>query len=194
MEEMSSGRLSEAIAFQIAELILSGQIESGTKLRQEELAKMLEVSRIPVREALQLLETQGLAKRLVTRHIVTADLDDVHVRETYAMIAAMEKNAIDAMVSERGLAVLQEYEGIRPDMEIHRMIIQRTANLYVQTLLTNAVNYYVQFAEKRKPQSTYTMHNVLQKWATEGESLLNEHYRILAETIIAERKKNYESA
>ena len=141
MEQMSSGRLSEAIAFQIAELILSGQIESGTKLRQEELAKMLEVSRIPVREALQLLETQGLAKRLVTRHIVTADLDDVHVRETYAMIAAMEKNAIDAMVSERGLAVLQEYEGIRPDMEIHRMIIQRTANLYVQTLLTNAVNY-----------------------------------------------------
>ena len=192
MEQMSSGRLSEAIAFQIAELILSGQIESGTKLRQEELAKMLEVSRIPVREALQLLETQGLAKRLVTRHIVTADLDDVHVRETYAMIAAM--NAVDAMVSERGLAVLQEYEGIRPDMEIHRMIIQRTANLYVQTLLTNAVNYYVQFAEKRKPQSTYTMHNVLQKWATEGESLLNEHYRILAETIIAERKKNYESA
>ena len=95
MEQMSSGRLSEAIAFQIAELILSGQIESGTKLRQEELAKMLEVSRIPVREALQLLETQGLAKRLVTRHIVTADLDDVHVRETYAMIAAMEKNADD---------------------------------------------------------------------------------------------------
>ena len=131
MEQMSSGRLSEAIAFQIAELILSGQIESGTKLRQEELAKMLEVSRIPVREALQLLETQGLAKRLVTRHIVTADLDDVHVRETYAMIAAMEKNAIDAMVSERGVAALQEYEGIRPDMEIHRMIIQRTANLYV---------------------------------------------------------------
>ena len=184
MEQMSSGRLSEAIAFQIAELILSGQIESGTKLRQEELAKMLEVSRIPVREALQLLETQGLAKRLVTRHIVTADLDDVHVRETYAMIAAME----------RGVAALQEYEGIRPDMEIHRMIIQRTANLYVQTLLTNAVNYYVQFAEKKKPQSTYTMHNVLQKWATEGESLLNEHYLILAETVIAERKKNYESA
>ena len=111
MEQMSSGRLSEAIAFQIAELILSGQIESGTKLRQEELAKMLEVSRIPVREALQLLETQGLAKRLVTRHIVTADLDDVHVRETYAMIAAMEKNAIDAMVSERGVAALQEFTG-----------------------------------------------------------------------------------
>ena len=39
MEQMSSGRLSEAIAFQIAELILSGQIESGTKLRQEELAR-----------------------------------------------------------------------------------------------------------------------------------------------------------
>ena len=61
MEQMREARLSEAIALQIAELILSGEIKSETKLRQEELAEILQVSRIPVREALQLLETQGLA-------------------------------------------------------------------------------------------------------------------------------------
>ena len=55
---MDQNRLSELIAVQIAELILSGKIENGTKLRQEELADMLEVSRIPVREALQILQTQ----------------------------------------------------------------------------------------------------------------------------------------
>ena len=60
MEQMREARLSEAIALQIAELILSGEIKSETKLRQEELAEILQVSRIPVREALQLLETQGL--------------------------------------------------------------------------------------------------------------------------------------
>ena len=67
---MDQNRLSELIAVQIAELILSGKIENGTKLRQEELADMLEVSRIPVREALQILQTQGLAERLATRHII----------------------------------------------------------------------------------------------------------------------------
>lgn len=56
MEQMREARLSEAIALQIAELILSGEIKSETKLRQEELAEILQVSRIPVREALQLLD------------------------------------------------------------------------------------------------------------------------------------------
>ena len=76
MEQMSGARLSEAIAYQIAELILSGEIESETKLRQEELAATLQVSRIPVREALQILETQGLVQRLATRHVVSANLED----------------------------------------------------------------------------------------------------------------------
>ena len=44
MEQMREARLSEAIALQIAELILSGEIKSETKLRQEELAEKLDLS------------------------------------------------------------------------------------------------------------------------------------------------------
>ena len=40
MEQMREARLSEAIALQIAELILSGEIKSETNLRQEELAEI----------------------------------------------------------------------------------------------------------------------------------------------------------
>ena len=97
MDQTNNGRLSEAIALQIAELILSGEMKNGTKLRQEELAGMLQVSRIPVREALQLLETQGLAKRLATRHIVTAELTDEHIRQMYAMIADIEYSAVESI-------------------------------------------------------------------------------------------------
>lgn len=98
MEQMREARLSEAIALQIAELILSGEIKSETKLRQEELAEILQVSRIPVREALQLLETQGLVKRLATRHIVTANLEESHIREVYGLIAEIERQAVESIL------------------------------------------------------------------------------------------------
>ena len=42
-------RMSDVIAQRIGDLILAGEISSGTQLRQEELAARLEVSRIPVR-------------------------------------------------------------------------------------------------------------------------------------------------
>lgn len=79
-------------------MILSGEIKSETKLRQEELAEILQVSRIPVREALQLLETQGLVKRLATRHIVTANLEESHIREVYGLIAEIERQAVESIL------------------------------------------------------------------------------------------------
>ena len=69
MREIVRGRTCEVIAAQLAEEILSGRIPSGEELRQETVAGLLETSRIPVREALGILESLGLACRLSTRHV-----------------------------------------------------------------------------------------------------------------------------
>lgn len=70
---MRNKRVCDYIAEAIQNEILSGRMSSGVPLRQEELADSLGYSRIPIREALQILESQGLAKRLATRHVVVAD-------------------------------------------------------------------------------------------------------------------------
>ena len=54
-------RTADYIADQLADQILSGAIRGGTPLKQEELSGLLGASRIPVREALQIIEHQGLA-------------------------------------------------------------------------------------------------------------------------------------
>ena len=59
---------------QIADEILSGRIAGGTQLKQEELAEMFGTSRIPIREAFQVLEGQGLIVRLATRRIYAVEL------------------------------------------------------------------------------------------------------------------------
>jgi DNA-binding GntR family transcriptional regulator len=51
---------SQRIADQIRERILAGELAPGTRIIQDELAEELETSRIPVREALRMLESSGL--------------------------------------------------------------------------------------------------------------------------------------
>ena len=60
MKDISEKRLSDYMAEQIADEILSGRIPGGSQLKQEELAEAFEASRIPIREAFQILENQGL--------------------------------------------------------------------------------------------------------------------------------------
>lgn len=53
---VASQRVAEAIAARI----LSGELAPGTRIKQEELAAELGASRVPVREALRMLESRGL--------------------------------------------------------------------------------------------------------------------------------------
>lgn len=51
---------SQRVAEIIAARILSGELPPGTRVKQEELAAELGASRVPVREALRILESRGL--------------------------------------------------------------------------------------------------------------------------------------
>lgn len=51
---------SQRVADILAERILSGDLAPGARIKQDELADELRTSRIPVRDALRMLETRGL--------------------------------------------------------------------------------------------------------------------------------------
>jgi DNA-binding GntR family transcriptional regulator len=53
---------SQRVAAELRERILSGRLQPGTRIKQDELAEELNTSRIPVREALRILETRGLVE------------------------------------------------------------------------------------------------------------------------------------
>ena len=52
--------LPDQVADHIVVLIAKGEISAGDRLYENELCKTLGVSRIPVRDALRILETRGL--------------------------------------------------------------------------------------------------------------------------------------
>jgi DNA-binding GntR family transcriptional regulator len=51
---------SQRVADVLAERIMAGQLKPGDRIKQDELASELNLSRIPVRDALRILETRGL--------------------------------------------------------------------------------------------------------------------------------------
>ncbi|MGU3493444.1 GntR family transcriptional regulator [Xanthobacteraceae bacterium A53D] len=59
----SAPRLTEVAYRQLLDMILSGQLESGTVVQERRLAKALDVSRTPLRDALFRLEGEGLLIR-----------------------------------------------------------------------------------------------------------------------------------
>ena len=82
--------LSEAAAEEIRGRILGGIYGPGMRLRQEELAVELGMSRIPIREALLLLESEGILAILPHRGAVVVELSVEEIEELFNMRMLLE--------------------------------------------------------------------------------------------------------
>lgn len=142
---MRKKRVCDYIAEAVQNEILSGQMEKGMPLRQEELAEQLGYSRIPIREALQILESQGLAKRLATRHVVVADVSNQVIRENFDLFFDVELMTLENMQKKAVLwreTVLQE----NAEEAFHQFLIKNSTNEYFVRILENALDCYIRFA------------------------------------------------
>src|SRR5690606_6928498 len=90
---------SRSLAQQAAEVvrrrILSGEIKPGEKLREEKLAGELGISRPPLREALRLLESEGLLEALPRRGVTVAPLSEKDAWEIATLRSALERTAME---------------------------------------------------------------------------------------------------
>src|SRR5439155_11021812 len=74
----------------IRELILRGDLKEGEPVRQEALSERLQVSRVPVREALVQLEAEGLLTYAPHHGAVVAKLSLDEISELFALRALLE--------------------------------------------------------------------------------------------------------
>lgn len=78
----------------LREAILDGRLPCGTALRQQVLADLFGVSRMPVREALRQLEAQSLLNVVQHKGAVVAPLINNNAVETYALRVVLESFAL----------------------------------------------------------------------------------------------------
>ncbi|MEQ8446573.1 MAG: GntR family transcriptional regulator [Pelagibacterium sp.] len=96
----------------LRDAIIRGEIEEGEPLRQDTIAQMFNVSRIPVREAMQRLEAQGLVLSERYKGVVVASLSHDQITEIFQFRALVEPTVIELAVplmSEESLKAAQHY-------------------------------------------------------------------------------------
>ena len=101
--EIAYGRLKEAIQ--------AGDLTPGQRIRENEMASWLEMSRTPVREALRRLEADGLLTFAPYRGMVISELDHQAVMELYSMREVLEGTAAGLAArhaSDAEIAVLKD--------------------------------------------------------------------------------------
>lgn len=99
--EQSGNSLPEIVYGQIRRAILTGEMPPGYVLRQEELAQKLGISRVPLREALRRLETEGIVILRPRRGYAVVSLSPDEIREIFELRAVIEAHAGELAAQNR---------------------------------------------------------------------------------------------
>jgi DNA-binding GntR family transcriptional regulator len=144
--------LVEDIQQHLRQSIFSGRYPPGTRLRQEQLAEELNVSRTPLREALRVLQNEGILTSSPGRSVVvaSASLDDslaaCQFREVVEGLAArLNADAPDLSLKPRLDAILEQQREVagsstwdksafmQRDADFHVAILEATGNKYLRS-------------------------------------------------------------
>jgi DNA-binding GntR family transcriptional regulator len=117
LAKLASASLREQVYIAVRDAIVSGELAPSARVRDQELAERLGVSRTPVREALQRLEDEGLVETSPRASTRVASLDARAARDAFPVVAALH-----------ALATRHSVHGLTPqDMSRMRAANERLA-------------------------------------------------------------------
>jgi DNA-binding GntR family transcriptional regulator len=91
--------------------IIEGELSDGDPLRQDEIARSFNTSRIPVREAITMLEQQGLVKSVRYKGAVVATLSMEEAAEIFDFRCLLECEVIRAAVPNMTPEIIETARG-----------------------------------------------------------------------------------
>lgn len=90
----------DRVFYHIQEWIITGQLHPGEQLYDVALAEFFSVSRTPIREALLLLEAQGLVRMLPGKSTIVTEISEENAGEYYRPLAELQKLAAELCCSQ----------------------------------------------------------------------------------------------
>jgi DNA-binding GntR family transcriptional regulator len=108
---------SERVAEHLRQAILGGSIVPGERVRQEDVAQRFGASRLPVREALRMLEAEGLIEHEANKGARVPRLDRHEVDVIYQMRERLEPLALAESTPRLTEDDLDQLEAIQQQIE-----------------------------------------------------------------------------
>lgn len=138
MEQIGIRKKQGSIVEVLRDAILSGRIPEDMEMTQNELAQDLGVSRMPVREALILLEYQGLVRRLPNNHVRVARFSPSYFGHLFSLCAQLESEAL------YGWLVPEELP--EDELEFHRCVYREYPFEMQKKILESITEIYIYYA------------------------------------------------
>lgn len=170
IEEITTHRqLRKLVAEQVRSAILEGRYKPGEWLRQEKLAQELNVSQMPVREALKELAAEGLIEHVPYRGARVVDISPTDVEDIYSLRAFLESQAAGYAASRITSEELDELKQVQAE------IIKNSApeHLLKYRELNRRFHELIYTASRRP----YLIRTLGLLWATFPTMLMGNHPR-----------------
>jgi DNA-binding GntR family transcriptional regulator len=174
-----SRNASAAASEVIREAIIEGRLAPGQRLKEEELARELGISRTPVREALLILESEGLVESVPkrgasVRSYAVDDLDDMY--QLRALLEGYAAHRAAARISPKAVGLLEEscarFDRLRAEDDLLDLVKE---NLFFHNVILEAA------ASDRLTQMVRKVIEIplVYKsyfWYSPKQKLISEHY------------------
>ena len=107
----------EAVLAELRRSILEGDLAPGAQILQDRIAEQLGVSRVPVREALKMLEGEGQVSYAPHRGYFVTELDSAELMEVYQIRELLEAEAVTRALPFLGKDDYERMQEAVEDME-----------------------------------------------------------------------------
>lgn len=187
--EASDRLIVDRIYADLQERILSGSLRPGERLREAQVAILLNASRVPVREALRRLEHDGLVEILprrgaTVRHLTLADVEELFdVRESLeVLVARLAARHISEHGPDRLEAALAASEAAyrsgdersiaAANAAFHEVMLEITGNTLLQSLMrliSGRVRWLFRLTHFRADHGQHEEHRALLEAIRDGD-------------------------
>lgn len=202
--------LAEIAADKLRQMIVQGRLDLGEKIREQELADSLGLSKTPVREALLRLEAEHLVVIRPRKGTFVFSSDPEDLEDLCALRISLEQAAIRHAMRRnyaRLIAALERFGQpvekilhedrhdmnyyLKLDFEFHRTIMHLAANPYLTDALSAIAtkvqalryrSYYSSFFVKRSLEDHNKLYEFMRNEDTEGAcAFMDVHVRRIFE-------------
>ena len=184
MDNLEFLPLRDVVFNTLRQEILTGKLKPGEHLREITLANKIGVSRTPVREAIRMLELEGLVKMIPRKGALVADISQKELTDVLEVRNALEQLAIELAcqrITTEQIDALKanvaEFKRVtrtkdvtrlaKIDVDFHDIIFSATDNRRLVQMLNNLREQMYRFRfEYLKDSDVY-------------ESLIEEHVQVI---------------
>jgi DNA-binding GntR family transcriptional regulator len=172
--------------------VVAGTYGPGAQLKEEHIARELDVSRTPIRVALKRLVQDGLATADVGRGVRVSEWTEFDIQETYELRGLLEGHAAELAAQRGGVVLAERLDALNAQMakelavkggsnaeqlqainsEFHRAILEASGSPRLRAMLAGLIDMPVVI----RSYFISTREDLLQSW---------HHHRDLAAAVRA---------